>query len=336
MSMAAPTFPKVLSMAKPSVAVLGECMLEISLAAKAGEISGSSLPANLSFGGDVLNTAVYLSRLGGCVDFVTAVGDDAMSRWLVDQWQHEGVGCNWVERVPNHSPGLYLISTDTSGERSFSYWRDASPARKMFDDPQRAQVLLAALGRYDWIYFTGISLAILPPAARTLLLAFIDDYRRGGGKIAFDSNFRSRLWPDQQEARELFSAVYARTDLALLTLDDECELFGDASVERHIARLLHCGVVELALKQGPEGCSILLNGERIDVPAQKVRPLDTTSAGDAFNAGYLARRIAGKTPLEAAQAAHRLAALVIQYPGAIIPRHVTADFAPVLQDAGAS
>lgn len=311
-------------MSDVKIAVIGECMLEISLASAASV--GASLPANLAFGGDVLNTAVYLARLGCPVDFVTAVGDDKMSYWLVNQWQQEGVGCGQVVRLPGHSPGIYLISTDATGERSFSYWRDQSPARKLFDDPSRAEQLFDQLSDYPWLYLTGISLAILPPEARSRLLRFLAQYRARGGKVAFDSNYRPRLWADRAAAMRVFEQVYQMVDVALLTLEDEQALFGNGGLQHHQDRLLGYGIAELVIKQGPEGCAIVASGCAQLVPAQRVRPVDTTSAGDSFNAGYLAERIAGKSPSMAAKTAHRLAALVIQHRGAIIPRQVTAGF----------
>ena len=103
------------------VAVIGECMLEVST--MGGEWNRSSLPAGLSFGGDTLNTAIYLARLGIDVDYVSAVGDDDMSGWMLEQWRAEGVGCDLVNRIENTVPGLYLIQIDEQGERSFRYWR---------------------------------------------------------------------------------------------------------------------------------------------------------------------------------------------------------------------
>jgi 2-dehydro-3-deoxygluconokinase len=311
-------------MKKASVAVIGECMLEMSLASGGCELDKSSLPANLSFGGDVLNTAVYLSRLKVGVDFVTAVGDDTLSDWLVKQWQLEGVGCERVARLANDSPGLYMIATDSEGERSFSYWRDSSPARKILDDEVQASRLFAELLEYPWLYFTGISLAILPPAARASLLGFLDSYRSAGGKVAFDSNFRPRLWADVDEAKAVFNQVYQRCDLALLTLDDETALFGEGSLDSHISRLRGAGIDELVLKLGAEGCAVVTDEASLTIPAIRVQAVDTTSAGDSFNAGYLAKRIADCDVTTAAKFAHSLAALVIQHPGAIVPHKVTA------------
>ncbi|AFU99267.2 sugar kinase [Simiduia agarivorans] len=311
-------------MSDVKIAVLGECMLEISLASATS--AGSSLPANLAFGGDVLNTAVYLSRLGCPVDFVTAVGDDKMSYWLLNQWQQEGVGCAQVQRIPDHAPGMYLISTDATGERSFSYWRDQSPARKLFNDSGRAEQIFDQLMRYPWLYLTGISLAILPPEARSRLLRFLEHYRAAGGKVAFDSNYRPRLWGDKADAVRAFEQIYRQVDVALLTLEDEQALFGNGGLQQHQQRLLDYGIPELVIKQGPEGASIIAGELNTIVPAQRVRPVDTTSAGDSFNAGYLAERIGGKDPVASAKTAHRLAALVIQHRGAIIPRRLMAGF----------
>ncbi len=310
-------------MTQAQVAVLGECMLEVSLATSASDLMAAKVPANLSYGGDVLNTAVYLSRLSCAVDFVSALGDDEMSSWLLAQWRQEGVGCDLIECMPKQSPGLYLISTDDEGERSFSYWREQSPARKMFDDPAKARILFDRLRDYPWLYFTGISLAILSDEGRALLLGFLDEYRAGGGKVAFDSNFRPRLWADKLSAQAVFNQVYAKTDLAMLTLDDEILLFGEGSVEAHAERLQRSGIKELVLKQGPDGCLIIKDGQSERVAAQMVVPVDTTSAGDSFNAGYLSQLVAGRSSVEAAQVAHQLAGLVIQHRGAIVGKSVT-------------
>ena len=92
------------------VASIGECMIELSPAA------GGLL--SRSYGGDTLNTAVYLARLGVAVDYVTALGDDPWSDEMLGAWQAEGVGTDLVVRVPGRLPGLYLISTDDDGQRA--------------------------------------------------------------------------------------------------------------------------------------------------------------------------------------------------------------------------
>src|SRR6516225_8357408 len=103
------------------VACIGECMIELR------QSVGDQL--SRGFGGDTLNTAVYLARLGLMVDYVTALGDDPISDEMIAGWAAEGVGTGWVARLPGKLPGLYLIQTDAAGERRFYHWRESSAVR---------------------------------------------------------------------------------------------------------------------------------------------------------------------------------------------------------------
>ena len=144
------------------VASIGECMIELSQA-------GDGL-LQRSWGGDTLNTAVYLARLGVAVDYVTALGDDPWSDEMVAAWRAEGVGTGRVVRVPGRLPGLYLITTDAAGQRRFDYWRDSAPARLLFDLPADRRDRGQALAGYDLVYLSGISLSLYGEAGRERLL----------------------------------------------------------------------------------------------------------------------------------------------------------------------
>ena len=303
------------------LAIIGECMLEINLG-KSGAATAAANPLNadLSFGGDTLNTALYLSRLGFPVDYVTALGDDKLSDWMLQQWHNEGVGCELVARHPGATPGMYLIETDAQGERTFLYWRDQSPARKLLDNPGNASALFSRLREFKAIYLSGISLAISSPYARECLFTFLMDFRADGGKVIFDGNYRPKLWGSPELTRQAYQKMYRLADIALPTLEDEQALFEGESAEDVIQRLQDLGVSEIVLKNGPEGCEVITEEGRIHVPANKVIPVDTTAAGDSFNAGYLAHRLSGSSAVDAAKSGHNLASLVIQRRGAIIPR----------------
>jgi 2-dehydro-3-deoxygluconokinase len=311
------------------VAVIGECMLElrqlddIPTAVADGGQPGSANPGPLSlgYGGDTLNTAVYLARLGAVTDYVTALGDDSLSGWMIDQWQAEGVGCELVQRFENSVPGMYLIQTDPQGERSFLYWRDSAPARRLFDDEKGAARLFETLAGYQWIYLSGITLALYSAPTLDRLLTFLDGYQRDGGKLVFDGNYRPRLWSDTGVARAAFEALYRMATIALPTLEDESLLFGEAQAEDVVERLRSWGVFETVVKRGAAGCLVASNHECTVVPAHNVPVVDTTAAGDSFNAGYLAARMAGRDPVTAAAQGHRLASVVIGHRGAVIPAH---------------
>ena len=306
------------------VASVGECMIELSQA-------GNGL-LQRSWGGDTLNTAVYLARLGVAVDYVTALGDDPLSDEMVAAWQAEGVGTARVVRVPGRLPGLYLISTDAGGQRRFDYWRDSAPARLLFDLPETGGIV-AALAGYDLVYLSGISLALYGEAGRERLFGALDAARARGGRVAFDTNFRTRLWPDRALARAAYLAAFRRADTILASMEDLDQLFGriergqtpghDAGAE---LRRLGQGSdpvsdVEVVLRLAEPGVRIFHRETDVTVPANTVeRVVDTTAAGDSFAAAYLAARLAGADLGTAARCGHNLAGAVVQHRGAIIPR----------------
>jgi 2-dehydro-3-deoxygluconokinase len=299
----------------PRIALIGECMIELQQRA-----DGS---LQQSFGGDTLNTAVYLSRALGDkaqVDYVTALGDDSFSDAMCQSWAEEGIGLEWVQRLPGRLPGLYCIQTDANGERRFLYWRNEAAVRDCFTTPA-AEPVLAALADYDVLYFSGITLAVLGAQGREKLIQTLIEARQRDARIVFDNNYRPRLWASQEEARAAYRSVLPHIDLALLTVDDEQALFHFADSAAVFDAYAQIGTPEVVLKRGAEACLIGCDGETFEVPAQKVaRVVDTTAAGDSFSAAYLARRLLGGSPVEAAQAGHLLASRVIQVPGALIPK----------------
>lgn len=298
---------------KPRIALIGECMIELQHRA-----DGS---LQQSFGGDTLNAAVYLRRELGepsTVDYVTALGDDSFSDAMCKHWAEEGLGLGMVQRLPGRLPGLYCIQTDANGERKFLYWRNEAAVRDCFTTPA-AEPILAALPTYDVVYFSGITLAVLGEVGRARLLETLVETRKRGGKVVFDNNYRPRLWASVDAARAAYHAVLAEVDIALLTEDDERALFGYEDSEQVFAA--YPTIAEVVLKRGADACLIRCEGERFEVPALVVeKVVDTTAAGDSFSAAYLASRLKGGSPQEAALAGHRLASRVIQVSGALIPR----------------
>ena len=302
----------------PRIAVVGECMLEVS---RGGPDSSTTcpLPMNMGYGGDTLNAAIYLARLDISVSYVTALGDDPLSHWMVAQWKSEGVGCDLVDHVEGAVPGLYLIETDEAGERSFFYWRDQSPVKCLLDDKISAEHLFERLADYEYFYLSGITLAVLSETSRHRLLAALPAYRARGGRVIFDGNYRPRLWNDIDDTRRIYNLMYQSTDIALPTLEDEQALYGELDAPAVIDQLQAAGVSEIVLKMGEQGCTVVSGEMTEHVATTPVPVVDTTSAGDSFNAGYLAERCRGSSPVEAATSGHRLAGAVIQHRGAIIP-----------------
>lgn len=292
-----------------TIACIGECMIEFT--------QGSGNQLTRGYGGDTLNTAVYLSRLGISVDYITALGDDPFSDEMIADWQAEGVGTQRVVRMPGKMPGLYAIRTNPAGERAFYYWRDSAAARALLDLPE-TDALLAALSDYDLIYLSGITLSLYSDDGRKRLVAALKTVRESGSRVAFDTNFRARGWPVLEVARRAYRDMLAISDVVLASTEDLTPLYGVHSQAELMDQLM---AGEAVLKLAEPTCVVRSGGADHLVAAEPVGAVvDTTAAGDSFSAAYLAARLRGATPVEAAQAGHRLAGVVVAHRGAIIPR----------------
>lgn len=292
------------------VACIGECMIELKQA------QGGLFSRN--YGGDTLNTAVYLARLGVEVDYITALGGDPMSDEMLAGWAAEGVGTGRVARLEGKLPGLYMIQTDELGDRHFFHWRDNSAARCLMDLPETDDIL-DSLANHDVVYLSAVTLSIYSVPGRTKLIGALDRARKHGARIVFDTNFRARGWPDSDVARAAFDEAFAVSDVVLASMEDLLPLYPDESDEQ-LMRRIPSG--EAVLKRLQPGSIVRFEGVSHEVSAEPVpQPVvDTTAAGDSFSAAYIAARLQGAEPAEAAQAGHRLGGVVVGYPGAIIPR----------------
>jgi len=298
------------------VVSIGECMVELA--------RGDDGRFGLAYGGDTFNTSVYLARAGVDVSYATALGDDPYSAGILDLAHREGVGTGLVTIAAGRMPGLYLIET-TRGERTFHYWRDRSPARELFDGPG-AEAVVAGMQRAGLVFFSAVTLSLYAQTGLVRFTEALQQARATGATIVMDGNYRPRGWQnDPGRARAVIGRFWRLADLALPTVDDEALLWGDSDPAATIERLRALGVREVAVKLGHDGAVVAADGAPIAVPAPAVvTPVDTTGAGDSFNAAYVAARMTGQPPDAAALAGNRLAAIVIQHRGAIVPREATA------------
>lgn len=297
------------------IAAIGECMVELSPAT--GPESGELL--RQGFAGDTFNTAWYLRALlpgSRQVRYVSAVGQDALSGQMLDFMAANGIDTAHVLRRKDRTVGLYLISL-TAGERSFAYWRSQSAARTLADDPK---ALVRAIAGCKLAYLSGITLAILPDAGRQTLFEVLASFRRTGGLVAFDPNIRPALWPDAAVMRACITEGYAACDIALPTFDDDAALFGDTSPEDCALRIAALGAFEVVVKNGAAPTLLHSDGRQARLPPpETVTPLDSTAAGDSFNAAWLASRLGGDCATQAVVKGHQLAARVIRHYGALMP-----------------
>jgi 2-dehydro-3-deoxygluconokinase len=262
------------------------------------------------------------------VDYVTAVGDDPLSERMMESWRAEGIGTDLVRQLAGELPGLYWIQNRADGEREFLYWRSASAARQIFRDG--GVPLAGVLQKEDLLYLSGISLAILPGDQRAELLEAVTRLRRDGVRIAYDSNYRPRLWTTPEEARDVYLRVLADVDVFITSFQDESALLGDRGLNETADRLMEYDVQEWVIRGKPGVTVTRHDGAISSRPVDPAAVLDTTGAGDSFDAAYLSARLLGFDCARAVSAGHALAGVVVQHRGAIVPAASTPTLAALL------
>ena len=301
---------------------IGECMLEV-------QANGFG-PSVLSYGGDTFNTAVYLRRCAASsqieVSYATGLGTDHLSQTLRKEWEALGLNLNAMEYIEGKLPGMYLIETDSKGERTFHFWRENSAARAYFQSSVTA--LEKNLAQFHCLYFSGISLAILNEASRTRLFNLLKQAQLNGSRVVFDNNFRPKLWPDRKLAQTVYLQALATCHTAMITLDDHQAVFDCGSLDNTLAHAQSLSIPEVVIKRG--AADTLVRQESSSkwesIPTLPVNQvIDTTAAGDSFAAGYLSRRLCGVSAKMAVIFGNALAARVIQHRGALIPMKAMQD-----------
>ena len=299
------------------VVCIGDCMVELRQA-------GDGLYAR-GFAGDAYNTAVYLKRSvpQAEVSLLTATGAGPLSLAMRGAWAEEGVGAALAFAIEGTEPGLYMIDLSPTGERSFRYWRSASPARQWFSRLMADDGADRLTGA-DLVYLSGISLAILNPDEQGAVIRWLAALKDRVGRIAFDPNVRPTLWPDMAAARRAIEPVFAIADILRASREDGMLLYGLQDPTAQVAAFRRAGAGEIALTLDAEGCLSAADGAVVLLPAPEVEVVrDTSGAGDSFNGAYLAARLLGNAPLDAARAGLSVASRVVTSAGAIVPAEVS-------------
>jgi 2-dehydro-3-deoxygluconokinase len=288
---------------------MGEPMLEFSQLPPAPD--GRRLYLE-GFGGDTSNTAIAAARQGAKVGYITAVGADAAGDAFLQLWQSEGVDTTTVVRRPGLPTAVYFVMRREAGHE-FLFYRAGSAAASY----RPADLPEAAIAGARIFYASGISQAISDSAADAVFRVM--EVARGAGlAVAFDTNYRSSLWPVAR-ARAVIHAGAAEANYVFASQEDAEVLTGLRDPHAILDFYRALGPEIVILKQGVDGAILATAERRIRIRPPKVAALDSTGAGDALSGAFLARILAGDEPEPAARYAVVAAALSTTGYGAVAP-----------------
>ena len=288
----------------------------------------------LNFGGDVLNTALYYSRLGGNASFLTALGDDIFSKQLISLWESENINTSEILILKNKVPGLYAIETDNSGERNFHYWREEAPVKDLFDNIS-IKKLNNYIEEYKYLYFSGISLSRWNEKQLNIFCNWLEKFKNTLDKeIIFDLNYRPKCWVNNQQTKKYLNKILPFVTMIITTFDDEILLFNDKNHNETLSRYQKYNIETVIIKDGAKPITVF-NKNKVNHVKNKIiveKPIDTTSAGDSFNGAFLACFNVTQNIKKSIDFAQSVAVEVISHQGAIIDKKYTDKYLNIIKD----
>ena len=297
----------------PEVAVIGAAIADIPLAPVGPEVfAAHSTPlARIAMtpGGDALNEALALARLGRRPALVSVVGEDAAGDFVLRALTDARVDASCVRRIPGLDTGINVVLVGPDGERRFITSQSGSLRRLSLDD------ILPAL---DSPAFAGAKIACLASLFVSPLLtlddtaALFDALKARGLTLCADTTR-----PKRGETLREAGAALSRLDYFFPNRDEAALLTGEKDPDRAADALLNAGVKHVAIKLGGAGCLLKSAGERHLVPAfAGASCVDTTGAGDTFAAGFIAALIEGRPLRDCGRFANAAASLCVERVGA--------------------
>ena len=263
-------------------------------------------------GGDTSNAAVAAARQGARVGMITGLGRDMPGDSFMALWQRESIDTSTVVRSDRYLTGVYFVTHDDAGHH-FLHYR-ANSAAAMFGPED---VPVSAIRQARMLFLSGISQGISTTACDATFAA-IEAARRHDVKVAYDTNYRPRLWPPARAAA-VMRATMESVDYALPGIEDVRTLTGLTDPDAMLDYYLRLGPGVVVLKMGEAGAYFATPEARVKIPPFPVRTVDATGAGDTFCGSFLARILAGDSPERAARYAAVAAALKCTGYGAVAP-----------------
>jgi sugar/nucleoside kinase (ribokinase family) len=248
------------------------------------DMVGSSENGALTFksfcGGAPFNVAVNAKNAGATVGFIGRVGKDIIGRFVIEEAKKSNLDFLDIQVDSERNTTLAFV-TLTDGERDFAFNRhdtaDFNIDIEEIDFNKYKNLNIIHLG----------SLMLSEENGKKLARKIADKAKELGVKLSFDMNFRMDTYKDFNDAKKAYKPYVEQADIIKFS-DDELRLYtGIEDVETAIESIYHKDQL-FVLTLGSKGSMYYYNGESNIIPTEKVKPIDTTGAGDAFFGTFLA------------------------------------------------
>jgi sugar/nucleoside kinase (ribokinase family) len=260
----------------------------------------------LHLGGCANNTTLALAKLGINVGLVGKTGADGLGDYVSGVLNHHGVDVRGLKRSKNESTSFSFIMVPTSGNRRIMH---TMAANETFGPPDIDTSLFRGA---QWVFFGG--LALMPKLAGKSLSTVLKAARKAGAKTAADTatnrGYTKKDWD------EMFAPCYEHLDVLFPSEEEATAMTGKTDPKAICAEIFKHGVKIAGVKLGERGCALMTADGYFEIPAYRVRCVDTLGAGDCFMAGLLSGLLHGKTPQVAARMGNAVSAHCVQAVGA--------------------
>ena len=294
---------------KINVCSIGEAMIEIS------NIKNSLY--NQSFAGDTLNFCNYLDKKKLNAFFLSAIGKSEINQSLLDFVKSKKISTKYIKKINQFEVGLYLIKNKDNGEKQFFYWRDESAAKQYFNNIDFLN-LYKELKNFDYIYFSGITLSIIHISKLNNFIKLLKLLKSKKIKIVFDFNIRPSRW-NKKNLNIFLDSVLKFVDICFLSGEDMNNWKNKNNIKSHEQIVRKYKIKHSIFRKNAKFTYVFLNKTRYVFKNKLLKKVvDTSGAGDGFNAAYLSNFIVNNDPVLALKAGSSLGSKIVMKKGAIV------------------
>jgi len=287
------------------------------------------------FGGAPMNTAVGVSRLGVSAGVVTAVGKDPFGDFLIEVLRENKVDVSNVKRKEGRRTSITFVANEpTTGERTFLFYRKPWTGETADSSLEPEDIDPSYISRAEVLHVSGFALSQQP--SRRAVFHAMRIAQKSGVAVSFDPTLRSDVWESEEILRRTYLKALRLSDIATFSREEAQFVLGTSDPNKAATRALRLGSRTVGIKLGAQGSFVkTADGDVIKKPAFSVMPLDTTGAGDGWNAGLLVGICEGWNLEKSVTVANAVGALVVTKRGAITAMPYRTELNTFLRQAGA-